>query len=223
MQLLRAGVDPRKVTVIMNSVDLQLLKGVPQRATPLGGSSDDYFTLAYHGTLTHWYGVDLLLEAMAHLRDSLPQIRALVLGDGDALDSLRELALKRGLEDCVEFSGRYLSINDTLARVAHAQCGVIPNRSTTLNRYALSSKLFEYIALRIPVVVSRLETLSAHFHPDEVTFFEPDDALSLAEAITWVVEHPFEAAAKTRRASARAQEYSWERNRARYAAVLSES
>ena len=99
MQLLRAGVDPGKVTVIMNSVDLHLLKGAPQRAAPLGGSSHDYFTLAYHGTLTHWYGVDLLLEAMAHLRDCLPQIRALVLGDGDALDSLRELALKRGLQD----------------------------------------------------------------------------------------------------------------------------
>jgi glycosyltransferase involved in cell wall biosynthesis len=222
MQLVNDGVDGGKVTVVMNSVDPSLLEDLADSASGGDSSPDRSFTLAYHGTLTHWYGVDLLLNAMVHLGDCLPDARALVLGDGDALQALQELATQSGLGKRVEFSGRYLSINETLAQVARTQCGVIPNRATTLNRFALSSKLFEYIALGIPVVVSRLETLAAHFRPDEVTFFEPDDVLSLAEAIRWVAEHPDEAAAKAQRASARAQEYGWDRNRARYLAVLSE-
>jgi glycosyltransferase involved in cell wall biosynthesis len=222
-QLLDGGVDHEKVTVVMNSVDLSLLEDtcLGRSREPDAGSSVDSFTLAYHGTLTHWYGVDLLLEAMLQLGDSLPEARALVLGDGDALPALRALARRSGLGKRVEFSGRYLSIEETLARVASAHCGVIPNRPCALNRFALSSKLFEYIALDVPVVVAGLETLSAHFEPDEVTFFEPDDATSLAEAIRWVAWHPDEAAAKAARAKVHAQEYSWERNRARFVAAVS--
>jgi glycosyltransferase involved in cell wall biosynthesis len=204
----------------MNSVDLSLLENMDIDRRVKDDSLESSFTLAYHGTLTHWYGVDLVLEAMVRLADLHPRLRALVLGDGDAVPALRELAQQNGLDGRVEFSGRYLPIEETLARVAGADCGVIPNRSSLLNRFALSSKLFEYISLGIPVVVSRLETLAAHFRPDEVTFFEPDNAASLAEAIMWVAEHPDEAGAKARRAKARAAEYGWEHNRARYHTIL---
>jgi len=222
-QLLDDGVEGEKVTVVMNAVDESLLGTMPQNAAAHDGTTTDAFTLAYHGTLTPWYGVDLLLEAMVRLDDRLPNARALVLGDGDALDALRDLAARSGLAERVEFSGCYLPIEETLARVAKADCGVIPNRPSTLNRFALSSKLFEYVALGIPVVISRLQTLAAHFGPDEVTFFEPGDAASLAEAIGWVADNPAEAKAKATRAKARAEEYSWERNRARYLALLNGS
>lgn len=87
-------------------------------------------------------------------------------------------------------------------------------------RWVVTTKLFEYVALGIPVVVARLETLVAHFSQDEVTFYEPCDAASLTEAIRWVADHPAEAEVKTVQAKARAEEYSWERNRARYLATL---
>jgi glycosyltransferase involved in cell wall biosynthesis len=98
---------------------------------------------------------------------------------------------------------------------------VIPNRDSRLNRFALSSKLLEYVALDIPVVVSRLETLAAHFDSDEVTFFEPGDPESLAEAIAWVAEHPAEAREKAGRARRRAEAYSWPASRARLLEALS--
>jgi hypothetical protein len=58
--------------------------------------------------------------------------------------------------------------------------------------------LLEYVALGIPVMVAQLETLAAHFGPEEVTFFEPDDSESLAK-----------------RAQRRAEAYSWPESRAR--------
>jgi glycosyltransferase involved in cell wall biosynthesis len=220
IQLLRDNVASEKVTVVMNAVDHSLLPKAARRGTARNGSHRDSFTLAYHGTLTPWYGVDLMLEAMVHLEDCLPDAHALVLGDGDALEGLRDLAERSGLAGRVDFSGCYLPIEETLARVAKADCGVIPNRPSTLNRFALSSKLFEYVALGIPVAVSRLETLAAHFAPDEVTFFEPGDPVSLAEAIRWVAEHSAEAQAKAERAKTRAKGYGWEHHRARYLSVL---
>ena len=219
-QLREDGVDGQKVVVVMNAVDESLLASLEREPGFRSDSAASAFTLAYHGSLTPWYGVDLMLEALAALCVRLPHARALVIGDGDALTPLRQLADRVGLTERVEFSGCYLPIEQTLARVAEADCGVIPNRPSTLNRFALSSKLFEYVALGIPVVVSHLETLAAHFGPDEVTFFAPGDAASLATSIEWVAGHPGDAAAKAARAQARAEEYSWARNRGRYLATL---
>ena len=84
-----------------------------------------------------------------------------------------------------------------------------------------STFLFEVeLALGIPVVVARLETLAAHFGPEEVTFFEPGDATSLADALRWVAVNPDAAREKTKAAGRRAREYSWQENRGRYVELL---
>ena len=216
-ELVADGVREDSIAVVMNSPDDQLVERAGAGVEP---PRDGAFTVAYHGTITAWYGVDLMIEALAVARERVPEIRGVVLGEGDALASARELAESRGLADRISFSGSYLPIEEALRRVASASCGVIPNRPTTLNRFALSSKLFEYVALGVPAVVARLETLAAHFSDDEVTFFEPGDARSLADALAWVAANPDEARAKVERAARRADGYSWQRNRERYLGVL---
>ena len=80
----------------------------------------------------------------------------------------------------------------------------------------------EYVALGIPAVVSRLETLAMYFDDDEVTFFEPGNVASLASALRWVAEHPEQARDKATRATERFHEYAWPRNRERYVRMLRE-
>ncbi len=76
------------------------------------------------------------------------------------------------------------------ASVAHASVGVVPNLPIRLNRFALSSKLLEYVALEIPAVCADLPTLRAHFTHDEVTFFKAGDAEALADAIVGIARDP---------------------------------
>jgi glycosyltransferase involved in cell wall biosynthesis len=218
-ELVAHGVDGTKITVVMNAPDETMLEGA--RTAIAESKQSNSFTVAYHGTITPWYGVDLLVEAMAQLDDRIPGLRGLVLGEGDALAAVERLARDRSLGERIEFSGRYLPQAEALRRVATADCGVIPNRASRLNRFALSSKLLDYVSLSIPVVVSRLETLEAHFGHDEVTFFEPDDPNSLAEAIAWVAGNPLAAREKAERARLRAEEYSWPVNRERLLTALS--
>jgi glycosyltransferase involved in cell wall biosynthesis len=213
------GVPAEKVTVIMNAADERLIGRIRGNGR-VWPEEPQSFTVAYHGTLVGHYGVDLLVEAIARVREHLPSVRALVLGDGDQLAELQEQAISLGVRDLIHFSGGYLPINETLGRVTGAQCGVIPNKPTQLNRFALSSKLFEYVELGIPAVVSELATLRAHFGPDEVKFFAPGSSAALAEALLWVAGHPQEAAAMARRARVRAESYSWKRNSRRYLELL---
>jgi glycosyltransferase involved in cell wall biosynthesis len=211
------GVPLDRIEVVMNAVETEAV----ERAREAAPAADpDAFVLAYHGTLTHWYGVDLLVEAIARLEMRIPQIRALILGAGDALATAEDLARRLRVEDRIEFSRAYLPHDEALRLVAASNCGVIPNRPSRLNRFALSSKLLEYVALGVPVAVARLETLEAHFSPEEVTFFEPDDPASLAEAVAWVAGHPNEAREKASRALRRAEAYSWPTSRARLLAAI---
>jgi glycosyltransferase involved in cell wall biosynthesis len=202
----------------MNAPESEVVEAA--RSAPVERRKANGFVVAYHGTVTEWYGVDLLIEAIARLEPRIPQLRAVVLGEGDALSSAEALAQALGVESHLEFSRAYIPRAEALRRVASASCGVIPNRGTRLNRFALSSKLLEYVALGIPVVVAHLETLAAHFAPDEVTFFEPGNVSSLADALAWVAEHPAEAREKCDRARRRAEAYSWAASRDRLLAAL---
>jgi len=210
------GVPRDKIRVVMNSADETLLAQVPPRASAGG------FTVAYHGTVTAWYGVEVLVEAVAGLATELPEARALILGEGDALPDSISLAQRLGVQDRIEFSRRYVPAEDALARVSGASCGVVPNLPSDLNGLTLPTKLLECVALGVPAVVARLDAIAEHFTEDEVTFFEAGNAESLTAALLWVARNPEAARAKADRARERYRSYSWESTRARFLAVLAE-
>jgi glycosyltransferase involved in cell wall biosynthesis len=218
-ELILHGVRRGKIGLVMNAPDPAVLEQV--RSAVHQPAPSQPFTVAYHGTITDWYGVDLIIEALARLDGRVRGLRGMILGEGDALASAESLARELGLEERIEFSRRYLPHVEALRRVASASCGVIPNRPSPLNRFALSSKLLEYVELGIPVVVARLETLAAHFGPDEVTFFEPGNAESLSDAIAWIAENSQEAREKAERARKRAEAYAWPESRVHLLEALS--
>jgi glycosyltransferase involved in cell wall biosynthesis len=213
-ELVERGVKAEKVTVVMNGLDEDLLpnlESVPE---------SDVFRVVYHGTITHWYGVETIIEAAAEARNEIPDLRIELYGDGDSLPAVRQLVATRELLDRVSISGRYLPHHETLRAVSHAAVGVIPNLENRLNHYALSSKLFEYVMLGIPVVCSRLPTLEEHFSDEELLFFTPGDAAELAAALVSIARNPADAQARAERARSRCEEYRWHRSAERYAAVL---
>jgi glycosyltransferase involved in cell wall biosynthesis len=214
-ELEKRGVPRAKTAVVMNSFDEGLL---PEQTTD---GDSDAFRIVYHGTITPPYGVVLLVEAVARLTDEIDGLRLEIDGEGDSLPAIRAQAQRLGIEDRLRLSGRYLPHAEVLARVASAQVGVIPNLPTRLNTFALSSKLFEYVALGVPVVCADLPTMVEHFTEDEVLFFRAGDSQSLADALREVARDPVAAAARAQAALARYREtYSWAANATRYARVL---
>jgi glycosyltransferase involved in cell wall biosynthesis len=61
--------------------------------------------------------------------------------------------------------------------------GVIGNRRTNATELMLPVKLLEYVSLGIPTIAPRLKAIERYFSPDMVTYFEPEDVGSIAEAI----------------------------------------
>ena len=213
-ELVARGVPPEKVHVVMNSLDERL----PHAAPAANGRGD--IVVVYHGTLTPHYGVHVLVEAVAHAARHVPRLCLEIYGHGDALPYLKQRAADLGISSRVTFAGA-MSHTEVLSRVSCASIGVVPNLPTRLNRFALSSKLFEYIVLGIPVVSSDLPTIREHFPDGELLFFRAGDPGALADALIAVAEDPEGAASRATVARRRyLSDYAWSPNAERYASLL---
>jgi glycosyltransferase involved in cell wall biosynthesis len=197
----------------MNSVDESLLPAVEPAEGPL-------FRAVYHGTVTPHYGVGLAVEAMAGLQTGGRPASLEIFGAGDAIGVLRARAAELGLDDVVTINDGYLDQHEVLRKVAGAAAGIVPNLPTRLNRFALSTKLFEYIALGIPAVCSDLPTLREYFGPNEVLFFAAGDADALRAALEAIATDPEAARARADAARRRAERYSWRANSTLYLDIL---
>lgn len=212
-ELVQRGVPPRKLSVVMNSVDEALLEGL---GSP---EPEPAFRVAYHGAVTPPYGIEMIVEAVALAAPSVESIRLDIYGDGDSMSSVAELASSLGISERVRLGG-YLPQREALARVRGASVGVIPNPRNRLNRFALSTKLFEYVLLGVPVVSADLPTIREHFSGDEVLYYEPGNPRSLASALLAVAGDPDGAARRARAARVRYGHYRWDANARRYVDVL---
>ncbi len=211
------GVPVEKVSVVLNSLDESLVPPEPEDSADPGGGG---FRVVYHGTITPHYGVGLLVEAAARARARVRDLRLELYGAGDAVPEVIEAARALGLGDALTVVPRFVPQREVLRAVRSASVGVVPNLPLRLNRFALPTKLFEYVALGVPAVVADLPTIRLHFSEHEVCFFEAGDAASLAAALEHVASDPEAAARRAEAARERYEAYRWHRSAATYAELL---
>jgi glycosyltransferase involved in cell wall biosynthesis len=201
----------QRVVIVMNSVDERLLADVPR---PARKRWQHPIRLVYHGSLVQFYGVHVLIDALARLED-LP-MHLTVIGDGDQRLPLMQQATDLGVERRVGFSAGYRPIRETLREVATCDIGIVPLEALPINDFALPSKLLEYVALDMPVVSARTPTITRHFADDELNFFAAGDADDLARRIRGVISDERRARAAAVRAAMRYEGLRWEHSRSRF-------
>jgi glycosyltransferase involved in cell wall biosynthesis len=216
-ELASRGISSAKIDVVMNSVDESIL---PVEAVSLRA---ERFRIVYHGSITPHYGVELVIEAAARLSAVVPDLCVEIYGVGDSLPEVEARADELGIAHLVDFSRRQLPQREVLARVRGASVGVIANLPVRLNTYALSSKLFEYVVLGVPVVCADLPTLREHFTGEELTFFQAGNAEGLASALQSVALDGEAAAARATAALKRyRRDYAWPAQSERYRGLLAD-
>ncbi len=97
-ELLRRGFRSDTVSVVHLAVDHALHRptGVPRSPVP---------TIGYFGRLKKYKCIDHLLHAVPAARRAVPQLRVVIVGDGDDRRRLERIAVDLGLRDAVEFTG----------------------------------------------------------------------------------------------------------------------
>ena len=133
----------------------------------------------------HFKGVPVLLDALARLPD--PDIKLLIVGDGDLRPGFRRRAAELGLADRVTFCGR-VSDDDLPGHYAAGDVSVLP--STTMGE-AFGIVLLEAMATGRPVVASRLPGVRT-VAVDGMTglLAEPGTADDLASKLRTLLDDP---------------------------------
>jgi glycosyltransferase involved in cell wall biosynthesis len=217
-RLVAIGVPASKVTVVPNAPSLARFD--PARYPARSFMADDTLRLVYAGALSPIYELDVVLGAIARLdviRPGLPVCLDLY-GRDFAEVPLRERAVELGVADRVAFHGR-IPLDDVPGAVAAADVGLAPTRRSDYTDFSLSTKAFEYAAMGRSVVASRLPMVERTFGEDVVTY-TPGDADDLAAALIRLIDAPEEREARLDRALRRVRDLGWERESARYLALV---
>lgn len=184
------GVPADKCRVFYNSLEDPLAK--PERAQPKGGSAAVRETLAREsdavepqtrrlvcvGRLFPTKGQDVLIRALALLKERAPCVRIEFLGGGPEEGTLRKLAREVSVEDACEFAGA-VSHAEVLRRVARADATVVPSRSDNCPLVVIES-----LALGVPLVASKVGGIVETIDEGVEGFLvPPDDAAALADRL----------------------------------------
>jgi glycosyltransferase involved in cell wall biosynthesis len=205
--LLRTGVKPDKIGVVLNAPDMRQFAVASETARDPGDR-----TLLFAGTVATRYGVDLVVRAVAALREEIPEIRARIVGDGDAVPMLRALAAELGVTDRVEFTGP-LPLDRLPPIIQSAWIGAQPHRDDPLMHYCFSTKVLEWAALGLPVVVARTPAFERTFAEDEVLFCAPGNLEDFTEKLRAAHADPARLTEMTAKAKASVQRFDWTHER----------
>jgi glycosyltransferase involved in cell wall biosynthesis len=146
----------------------------------------DKFIVIYPGTLNWHQGIDIAIGAFAQIMNETPETEFHIYGDGPMRGEVRHLIDDLGAQDKVFLKGTLPS--DKIAAVmASADLGLVPKRNDSFGGDAFSTKILEFMALGVPVVVAATRIDQYYFNDSIVKFFEPENVVDLAMAIKELV------------------------------------
>ena len=183
-KLIRRSVRSEKCTVIINYPDTSIFFRRPRTA-----AVNRNFVLCYPGTLNRHQGVDLAIAAVALLREKVPNIKLLVIGDGPDRGKLKTAVKEQNLEDYVSISG-FVPIEQVAESMANVDLGVVPKRKDSFGNQAFSTKIMEFMAMGVPVLASKTCIDNYYFSDRLVQFFEPGNVCDLAAKIMQMIQDP---------------------------------
>lgn len=210
---LRSG-GASKISVVMNTPNEQIFRYSPVKLDDAAVSRiGKPFVIMYHGTLVERNGLDLAVEALAQVRQSVPEAELRVYGPRTLyLDDVLHSLSAKGLEEAVVYLGPR-TLEELAQAIAQCDVGVIPNKRSMFTEINTPTRIFEYLALGKPVVAPRANGIEAYFDKDSLVLFELGNANDLAMKLSWVATHPMEALETTKRGQAIYQQHVWSREK----------
>jgi glycosyltransferase involved in cell wall biosynthesis len=217
--VIERGLDPDKITVVMNSADERLFDPAAHPRRPF--MADGTLRLVHHSSLQRIYGLEVAVEAVARASRAAgaPPMRLDVYGDGPYRPQIEDAIGRHGAGDLVTLHGR-VPMDALPALIADADIGLVPSLPEPYMQLSLSTKLLEYAAMGVPVIASDLATFREHLDGDALTYVPGGDAAALADAIAMLAADPTLAARRTAEAQRQVAAYAWSRQREIYLGVV---
>ncbi len=179
--ILRKGIDENKITLVLNTAD-PLIFNNPKTEW---FKNDTCPRLLYHGTVVERFGIHIVIDSIRLLKDKYPNIRFDIYGNYNAnyKKSLEENIRKFELTQNI-FLHEFVSLELICSIIRESDFGIVPYISDNFMDLALSTKTFEYVTMKLPVVASALPSIQSIFDKNQIYYFKQGSAEDLTEILT---------------------------------------
>ena len=180
-------IPDNKLFCIANGVNVEHFRPLDKQVCrkELGFAPEgDY--IGYVGCFTDWDGIDNIVQILPEIKKDFPDVKLLLLGDGDRKPFVEQKAVQLGLQQDVIFTG-YISYQDlpkylNVFTVAVAPYGGSKEAELRNNKGSSSLKTLEYLSVGLPVVVGNIP--GVEYVADNAGFLIPQsDAQALADKV----------------------------------------
>lgn len=211
--LVERSIPNEKITVILNYPDPSIFH--PRCRT----RKDGKFVMMYPGSVNWHQGLDIAIKACANIKDQAPQAELHIYGGIHARRVLKPLVSELRLEKKVVFKD--ILPSDSIAEaMANADLAIVPKRGTGFGNEAFSTKILEFMALGVPLVVSETKVDRYYFDDNVVEFFKCGDEKDLGRCILELIQNRKRRDVLAANASEFAREYSWGKRKEDYLRLL---
>ncbi len=197
-------------------VDVKVVRNIPQKLEikefktrkMLGLPENKKIIILQGSGINIQRGAEELIEAMGFVDNTL----LLIIGGGDVIPVLKEMAQKPELKDKIKFFPR-LSFTDLHQHTRLADLGLSLDKDTNINyRYSLPNKLFDYIHAGIPVLASPLTEIKRIIEKYQIgDTIENHQPKHIAEKINKILSDEKQIAVWKENLKFAAKELSWEK------------
>jgi len=179
-----------QTAVLHNALDPLLEQPAP---LPAPGSSPVILVVSRLSTTESYKGIDHLIEAMPSVRTAVPDARLRIVGRGDALPGLQELARRLNLGGVVEFAG-FVSDSELPGEFARCRLFALPSQKEGFGLVYL-----EAMANGRPCLGARSGGTPEVITPESGVLVEFGDVPGIAAAIVAALGRPWPAEALVER------------------------
>jgi len=149
----------------------------------------DAHEILFVGHLVKRMGVELVVQAMPSIRESIPNALLRIIGDGPLAATLQNLVQELGLSTCVIFEGFVEDTSDLNNLMRGATIAVAPYRLDPGNfsQFADPGKLKMYIGAGLPIITTNVAPFAVELFQSGAATETLDEVESIAAAITQVL------------------------------------
>jgi len=202
------SISKEKCTVFINYVDLSLFRSRRTR-------NDGRFIMLYHGGLQRHQGLDLAIRAFDKVCRPSPGVEFHIYGGGSMKPELEALVRDLGLNDRV-FLQESVPTREVADIVANADLGIVAKRADSFGNEAYSTKIMEFMAEGVPVIVSKTKIDSFYFDDTVVRFFESGNVDDLAAAMLDLMKNQGRRESLVRHANEYVARNNWDTRKQKY-------
>jgi glycosyltransferase involved in cell wall biosynthesis len=205
---------PEKIGVVMNSPDGQIFPLCVPRSDALTNQvGNKRFAIMYHGSIVERNGLDLAVEALARVRETVPTAELRIFGPQTPfLERVMDTVRTKNLQGAVRYLGPR-SLEALVPEIENCDVGVIPNHRNTFTEINTPTRIFEYLAMGKPVIAPSTSGIQDYFSDESLLFFEAGNADDLARQMEYAFSHPREILEIARRGQKVYLDHTWERER----------